>query len=241
MPIESMILQKQEGATLIELIFSVAIMLVLLTAFYGLFISFHESYQLQTAIAEMQQQARVAEGIVSHEIMSSGYDPTGILFRSDDLPNPDRKTRGESKAHCIRAGHEAEPILEASPVVFHYLADLNGNGRIDEASDIDEDVRYEWVGPGGKDACGIRRTPLTLYRDSGGGAQEVALNVEIFKLEYFDENEFPLPSQDLTRMQRSRIRRVKIVLVTRSDQKGEILPRNHAQRRLISDVWLKNR
>ncbi|MDC4205390.1 MAG: hypothetical protein MPW13_13605 [Candidatus Manganitrophus sp.] len=165
--------QNEEGATLIELLFSSIILIVVTASFYRLLLAFYQNYQNQEEIAETQQQARVAADLLSREIEVAGYDPTGSLFSPEGLPNENKLTKGMSRVGCERRAHPAERILEATPVVFHLLADLNGNAVLDDSistlKDIDEDVRYEWVGAGGIDSCGIRKAPFTLYRDTGGG------------------------------------------------------------------------
>ncbi|MFY9270565.1 MAG: prepilin-type N-terminal cleavage/methylation domain-containing protein, partial [Candidatus Manganitrophaceae bacterium] len=188
---------NQKGFTLIELTFSMAIMLTVATASYILLTTFHHHYRLQEAMAEMQQQARVSEDLIFREVLQTGYDPTGNLFE----PLLNKKTRGTSRVGCdTTLPKGAEPILEATPVAFHFLTDLNENGSVDQGVDIDEDIRYEWVGESGIDSCGIKKAPFTLYRDTGGGAhgQEVSVNVDEFVLTYFDEKGGSFPPVALT-------------------------------------------
>lgn len=216
---------NDRGATLIELLFSSIILIVVIASFYQLLLAFYQNYQSQEEIAEIQQQARVAADLLSKEIQMAGYDPKGSLFFPDSRPNPDKHTKPTSRVRCARSTYPAERILEATPLVFHFLADLNGNSVLDDsiesAKDIDEDVRYEWVGANGIDSCGARKTPFSLYRDTGGGGggQEVALAIDQFKLTYFDEDGRPLPERSLTQEERARIRKVVVTLRTRSERR----------------------
>jgi hypothetical protein len=214
----------EKGATLVELLFSTMILVVVTASFYQLLLAFYQNYQTQEETAEIQQQARVAGDLLSKEIESAGYDPKGLLFLSD-RPNEERRTKPMSRVDCERISHPAERILEATPVLFHFLADLNGNAVVDDSvateKDIDEDVRYEWVGASGIDSCGTRKTPFTLYRDTGGGGggQEVALSIDHFNLAYFDESGRALPERALTQGERARIRKVVIALRVRSERR----------------------
>lgn len=242
------IILNDEGATLIELLFSSFIFIVVIALFYQLVSSFHQHYLNQEEIAEMQQQGRMIVGLLSSEIQPAGYDPRGVLFLPDNRPNDNRLTKETSKVGCERRAHPAERILEATPVVFHFLADLNGNGIINDASstqkDIDEDIRYEWIGATGIDSCGARKSPLTLYRDSagGGGGQEVALHIDQFKFLYFDEEGRPFADRALTQDERARIRSVTATLRARSDRKDPRYPFNdgYRTRQVTFEVRLRN-
>jgi len=233
-------LLNNRGATLIELLFSSVILVVVTASFYRLLLAFYQNYQSQEEIAEIQQQARVAADLLSREIETTGYDPKGSLFLPDNQPNPNKPTKPMSKVRCVRSVHPAERILEATPTVFHFLADLNGNAVVDDsiasAKDFDEDVRYEWVGESGIDSCGTRKVPFSLYRDTGGGGggQEVALAIDHFKLIYFDEEGRALPERSLAQEERVRIRRVAVTLRTRSSD------RSGRTRQVTLEVRLRN-
>lgn len=240
------IVRNEKGATLIDLIISTAIMLFVTASFYNLLLSFYENYGLQEAIAEMQQQARVADDLISREIRQGGYDPTGTLFT--EQPNNSKLTKEYSNSRCAQGRHPAERVHEATPTLFHYLADLNGNGVVDNNQDIDEDIRYEWVGATGKDRCGNKRKPFALYRDSGsgGGAQEVALNIQELKLRYFDEDGHELIGHSLDNAldqeQRNKIRKVVLTLIVTADRKdseGRSSRRTEIRQR-VTEVWLAN-
>jgi Tfp pilus assembly protein PilE len=241
------IVQNQFGATLIELMISTALMILLTTSFYNLLLSFYKNYGLQEAIAEMQQEARVSDDLFSREVRQTGYDPTGTLFLSNHQANVAKTTKVFSKVACDIGEHPAERIFEATPTLFHYLADLNGSAVTNQEKDIDEDIRYEWVGPTGIDSCGNKKRAFTIYRDSGsgGGAQEVAFNIEAFKLSYFDEEGSELignlPAQALDLERRGRIKKVIMTLTVKSSlKKAADISQTNQTRKLTSEVWLKN-
>ncbi|MBI3805529.1 MAG: hypothetical protein HY282_17405 [Nitrospirae bacterium] len=239
---------NDRGATLIELLFSSTIMIVVTASFYQLIGSFYQSYQSQEQIAEVQQQARVAADLLSREMQMAGYDPKGSLFLPDNKPNESRQTKGTSKVGCEKKPHPAERILEAAPGVIHFLADLNGSTFVDDSistqKDLDEDVRYEWVGAGGIDSCGTKRTPFTLYRDTGGGggAQEVATDIDSLKLAYSDEEGRLFPERSLTESERARIRKVVMTVHAQSDPRTQHLPSQGGLqgRQVTFEVQLRN-
>lgn len=242
---------NERGATLIELLFSIAIMLVLTTSYYRLLVSFHESYQTQDAIAEMQQQGRVALDLLSGEIGLAGYDPTGTAFKSKSLSN-NIPVANALMTQCINET-TVEPMMEASATVVHFLADLNdqAGGAPDGdfvakdslgsvvGGDPGEDIRYEWVGASGKNSCGQTKTPYTLYRNTGGGAQEVATNIEFFELTYFDETGMPLTG-NLDSAQRAAIRKVIIKITAGIDPVHKSINKRHSTRKYAGEIWMKN-
>lgn len=234
-------IRGSRGATLVELIFAMAIMLVLTGSFYQLFTSFHQNYEVQHMIAEMQQQGRVAVGLISREVSLAGYDPTGGVFKT-----PAKKTK-ERRVRCgAKIKHPAERIFEATPDVFHYVADLNGNSRIDNGQpsklDVDEHIKYEWVGFSGVDSCGKSRQPYTLFRDSGSGLQEVASNIEFLQFEYYDGNGNPLTASLTTLAEREQIMKVKVTVRARTERSDLHYNSNggYRTRQFVSEIWMKN-
>ncbi|MBW1781900.1 MAG: prepilin-type N-terminal cleavage/methylation domain-containing protein [Deltaproteobacteria bacterium] len=82
---------KQNGFSLIELLFALTIFLVVLGAIGSAFISQRKSYSVQDQIAEMTQAARSATQMLSTEIRLAGYNPvrisgfTGIPYSASQL------------------------------------------------------------------------------------------------------------------------------------------------------------
>lgn len=237
-------LENNKGAALIELLFSVAMMLIISGSFYQLMISFYQSYEAQDAIAEMQQQGRVAIDLMSREIGQAGYDPTGTIFD----PTKKKETAGKvpiannSMNQCDLKQKTPERVMEASPTFFHYIADLNADAGLSGGEDNDEDVRYEWVGKEGKNSCGDTKPAFTLYRNNGGGAQEVALNIKSFNLTYFDENGIQLLTGTLASNQRALIRKVVVTLQAQTARKDPNYVSNegYRTRQFVAEIWLKN-
>lgn len=225
----------QCGATLIELVLAIAIMLVLTGSFYWLFASFHQNYEVQRMIAEMQQQGRVAVGLISREARPAGYNPMGDVFDGT------RWTKVR-KVRCVTEKHIAQRIFEATPTVFHFSGDLNANNRIDNVlitkPDIDEHIKYEWVGQSGLDSCNKPRSPYTLFRDSGSGLQEVASNIEFLQFEYYDKSGGVLTLPLSTLAEREQIKKVKVTVRARTERKD--VNGQYRTRQFVSEIWMKN-
>ena len=202
---------NNRGTSLIELMLASAIMMVGMLGFYQLLSSFFESYRLQDAIAEIQQQGRVAMGLIRMDVKRSGYDPTGLGFTTADA--------------CLPT---LAPVLEATPTSFHYLSDQNEDGNFFYADtsnachqDSGENVRYEWIGPTGLDLAGQPHRALSLYRDSGGGLQEVAANLSDLQWTYFDEEGTQFPVQSLSSSEQAE---VKVVGVSFQSESASLVP-----------------
>lgn len=68
------------GATLIELLISMAIMTMVMGAITTTFISQRKTYALQEDVAGMTQQAQMALDLVTRELRTAGTNPTGATF-----------------------------------------------------------------------------------------------------------------------------------------------------------------
>lgn len=235
-----LILKNQVGATFIELVFATLIMLAVTLSFYKLFESFHQNYEVQHMVAEMQQQGRVAVDLISREVSLAGYDPTGEVFDGTKL----------TKERSVRCGpeikHEAKRIFEASASVFQYTVDLNGNSRIDDGQpskpDLDEHIKYEWVGENAMDACGNPKASYTLFRDNGGGLQEIASNIEFLQFDYYDGDSNLLVLPLTTPAEREQIMKVKVTVRSRTERSDPNFTYNdgYRTRQFVSEFWLKN-
>ncbi len=231
--------------TLIGLLLATAVTGMVAASFYALFILFHKNYRLQEAAAEAQQQARVAQGVIA-EVEQAGYDPMGTLFKG--VPGTAGKVPVFRNGQCRKTVLIPEPVMEATPNIIHYIADVNGNGRLyvedihgKKDIDSDEDVRFSWVGERPtKETCrGKEYRPWTLYRDSGGGGQEASLNIVLFRLDYFDEEGNQFPAVVLDTAQRARIRKIVSTLRAQASAAGLDLRPNVRTLELTSSIRLK--
>lgn len=239
---QNILIQNEKGHSLLETLFSIAIVLVISSSFYQLLSSFYQNYEIQEAIAETQQQSRVTTDLFWQEIRNVGLDPTGALFAPENARRT-KKRKVFRDPNCDKAHHDVEKVFEAAPTMFHFLADLNQNGIVD-GDDPEEQIRYEWIGdnadgiPGkAPDVCGTERTSYTIYRDSGGGMYPVASNIVEFDLTYYDEGGIQLPKVVLNAAQRTQIRRIVITLIART---AHPLQGGYRTREMQTHIWLRN-
>jgi type IV pilus assembly protein PilW len=68
---------NNQGFTLMELVVSTAISMLILGAIAGTFMTQTKFYNAQEQVNEMQQNARAAMDLISREVKSAGYKPTG--------------------------------------------------------------------------------------------------------------------------------------------------------------------
>ncbi|MEK7286203.1 MAG: prepilin-type N-terminal cleavage/methylation domain-containing protein [Nitrospirota bacterium] len=173
------------GFTLIEVLIASSILVIVLGSFYQFLSFIYHNYEGQLAIAESDQELRVAVSLFQNEIQNAGLDPIGTAFSGP-------RTKDTVPTKCVKIEQPAQPIMEASETVFHFMGDINGGSTFNQENDRNEEVRYEWVGKSGRAVCdrkkSKRRDEDTLYRDTGGGLQPVSSGISYFNLDYFDEN-----------------------------------------------------
>jgi len=68
-----MMVKKDHGVTLIELLIVIVIAAFLVAGIYSLFITQHRSYAVQDQVAGVQQDARVALDIIARDIRTAGF------------------------------------------------------------------------------------------------------------------------------------------------------------------------
>jgi len=121
--------KDEEGFSLIELLIAIAIVSIVLTATYGLFVNYTRSNTLQTVSTDVQQDLRAAITLMEQEIRGAGFNP--------------REVAGTG----IQPGSDETTIIFTSDNDFNGLIaqDDLGTGGVDElASSPDEWVTYEY-------------------------------------------------------------------------------------------------
>ena len=121
--------KKERGVTLVELMISLSMFAVIISAMYNMFNFQQKNYSVQDNVAVMQQNVRVGLGYMVKEIRMAGYIPDGIppnkLSPSNDsLPSSPFTTNGVS-----------ESVEEATASAITLQADIDGDN-------ITEAVRY---------------------------------------------------------------------------------------------------
>ena len=71
--------KNENGFTLVELLIATGIAIVVMASVYSVYYSQQKSYVSQEQIVAMQQNLRAGMTMLSMDIMSAGYDPTGTL------------------------------------------------------------------------------------------------------------------------------------------------------------------
>jgi type IV pilus assembly protein PilW len=156
-------LKSDSGFTLTELMVSLVISGVLMTAVYAVFNSQQKSYAVQDQLAAAHQNLRAAMNLMVKEIRMAGLDP---------LKDP---TAGINQA-------------EENKIVFKMRPDSNDDGKVDE-NDMLKEITYSLY-DSGMDADLIKDD---LGRKVGAGTnQPVAQNIDALDFVYLDEEGKPL-------------------------------------------------
>jgi len=182
---------KERGFTLIELLIAMTIGLIILAALSSTFLMQRKIYDVQEQIVEMVQTARAAMDMMTREIRMAGYDPTGTMSSDpQDIPN----------AKFVGIPYDADELK--------IYADLNGDANTDVAEyDTHEYIKYTMDSD----------YPFEIRRDTGGGRQEFALNIQTFNFSYWkDENDDGVMEEVTTSADNDKIRQIKITITART-------------------------
>jgi type IV pilus assembly protein PilW len=183
--------KNQTGLTLVELMVAMAMAGIVMAAVCAAYISQVKGAISQETMLDMQQTARAAMEIMENEIRTAGCDPT-------------RKS--------------GAAILTATAAEFSFTMDLEnsaGEPKPDgDTDDANESIRYALNRDANRDGQ-ADRIPCDLGRDTGGGLQPFAENIDALNFVYLDENDNPLPAG----FSLGQIQAVQITLVARSGER----------------------
>lgn len=176
---------SNQGFTLIELLITLAISGIIMTGVYTAFKSQQDSYLAQEQVAEMQQNIRAALDIMVREVRMAGFDPS---------------RDAEASITTATAGRFGftQDIIGAEPDGI----DNDGDGTTDETDgsepdysdgdtgDANETVTYGFAGGDDSEPNGIvdGNAVASLGRDTGGGFQPIAENIQAIEFNYLDED-----------------------------------------------------
>lgn len=148
---------KSNGFTLVELLVAMAISGIVAGAIFTAFQSQQKSYLIQDQVIGMQQNLRAAMYIMVREIRMAGYDPT------------DSQNFGIINIQPRDVANNVDFGLTGNGA-FEFTADFDNNGTLSGGENISYSV-YDFpvATPDGI---------TDLARDSGGGRQLVAENIE---------------------------------------------------------------
>jgi type IV pilus assembly protein PilW len=155
--------KSEKGFTLIELLVAIFVAGIVMTGVYSAYYSQQKSFVVQDELAEMQQNLRAAMFFMAKEIRMAGCNPTG----------------------GANAGIEDDSTANT----IHFTMDLRGkdpNSVADgDTSDPNENITYTLADifplPAGD---GI----MEIVRDTGGGQEVVAENIDAVDFRYLNEN-----------------------------------------------------
>ena len=103
------------GYSVIELVVSLAVMLVMMIGIIGLFTTLNRTYTTQNVAAAVQQVVRTGIDIMTRNIRMAGFNPVNI---------------------------NSIGIVEASSNKIRFRLDSDGNGEIEAGADRKEDIAY---------------------------------------------------------------------------------------------------
>jgi type IV pilus assembly protein PilW len=181
---------NQAGFTLVEIMVALAMASIIMAVVCSAYISQIRGAISQATMLDMQQTARAAMEIMENEIRTAGCDPT-------------RKAGA-----CI---------LRATAAEFSFTMDLENNAGLPkpdgDTNDANEFVRYALNRDANRDGR-ADRVPCDLGRDTGGGLQPFAENIDALNFVYLDEDGNPLAAG----FSLEQIQAVQITLVARSGE-----------------------
>lgn len=171
-----------QGFTILELLVVILILSVVMAGVYSVYTSQQKSFLIQEDVAEMQQNLRSAMFAMGREIRLAGCNPTG------------KATAG---------------IATANANTIRVTMDISGNNpNVDppdgDTGDANEDVTYALMDTDGDG------TIDSLGRNTGGGLQPVASNIDTMNFVYLDGS--GNVTADLTQ-----IRSVQVTVVARTE------------------------
>jgi type IV pilus assembly protein PilW len=199
-----------QGFTIIELLVAMVVSLLALGAIYSTFLSQFKSYQVQEEVAAMQQNIRAAMYHMQREIRMAGCDPFDRLITlPSSAPIPTSK-------YGV-ANYPINQIIEANSNSIVFMEDVNPpDGDVNDPNEI---IGYS-----------LNVGNWNLVRNTGGGDQTVAENINALNFVYLDGSSPPIVlnpgGTNVATGDLSRIRSVEITIVARTGENLRASPNN---------------
>lgn len=210
--------KNQNGFTLAEVMIVMVISSIIMGAVFTIYLVHQRSYVEHDDLADIQQNLRGALAVMTPEIRQAGCNPT----RSAGIG-----------------------ILQATNSVLRFTADLGGdpinpNQADGDANDANEDVTYGFSAVNDADGNGIAdgggadwSTPAPLGRNTGGGFQAMAENIEAVEFNYIlDGGATSLAPANL-----NDIRTVQVSILGRAANPSQDFQHNQTYTTASGAVW----
>lgn len=179
-----------KGFTLVELMVTLSMTGIIVAAVYSTYTLQQKTYIAQDQVVEMQQNNRVAIFHMVRELRMAGYSPQD----NDDVT-----------------------ITAATLSGISFKQDLNEDG---DAADADESITYGFTATEDNDNNGVVNSSMgvtSLRRNSGGGLQEIAENIQAIEFLYNLDNGIRTTSP--SNAQLDDIRSITISILARADKR----------------------
>ncbi|HET6369782.1 MAG TPA: hypothetical protein VFG95_01205 [Nitrospiria bacterium] len=210
-------MSREKGFTYIELLFALAISLILIEAASRFFASQFRGYLLQGELLEVQQQGRIGIDFFAREVRMAS------IF--------------------TEATTGSDPFLSANPPALHFYADRNGNRIFDGPDDHDEEIDYRLISSSKYPPTVLyRRSGASgLNQPLISHVEGMMLRYLLEDGTVRPDQDHPAPYV-LSEEERSEIRQISLVLRVQTE-KSELLllgDSSHRLRTFSVTVWLRN-
>ena len=219
---------NHSGFTMLELVISMAVGIVILTALISTFVLQRDRYEVQEQYKNMSYTARAAMDMISRDVASGGYNPSGDL-QSIEYP----MTTDGSNNPFIGIRYDT--------AVLEIISDIDGDDNTDGTN---EWIRYRY-----NDATDqIQRAVSPADPTTFAGTVEdhewlpFAENIQGFTFKFFDEDDNEITSSTPTVLRNANIRSVQLSITARTESPDGDFNDNSGYRynSLLSNVKVRN-
>jgi len=190
-------IKKQAGFTIVELLVSILLTSIIMTAVYSVYRVQTHSAKVQESRLEAQEYARSVLDMMVREIRNAAYNPLSA-------------TNG---TNCAGGSSGAPGVVTATATSFRFTHDFQNTAGTASTPDgicdgPDEDITYTYT-----TGCAAGLGDVTR---NGSGNPLTNCNVTSFSLSYFKQDGTALTSLPLSAADRLTIQRVNITLTVQS-------------------------
>lgn len=208
-------IKNNKGFTLIEILMTLVISSIIMGSVFLTYSNQQKSYISSDKIAEAQQNLRAALLIMTSEIREAGCDPTGYANSG---------------------------IVTASSTQINFTRDIAGHALNDDhlsdgdVDDPNENITFGFSAANDADNDGIADSGAAdLGRDTGGGFQAVAENIQAIEFSYILSTGAVVTNPSTS--QRSQIRSVQVSLLARTALPDKKFSNSQVYTTLSGTLW----